>query len=99
MASEPSHRITVLEYLAAERRAETKSESYDRGVKLPNYRTIPEVAEILYFAQDRCLVEHWTRQDGEEWLVKITQDLKAIIALPSIGCSLPLATVYRRVLA
>lgn len=188
MASEPVHRITVLEYLAAERRAETKSdyfagevfamsgasrdhnrmvvnisarlhtqtdggacetyaadmrvrtptdlltypdvlvacgeqrfaddefdtllnptlvievlspstESYDRGVKLPNYRTIPELAEILYFAQDRCLVEHWTRQDGEEWRVKITQDPKAIIDLPSIGCSLPLAVAYRRVLA
>jgi hypothetical protein len=28
MACEPSHRITVLEYLAAERRAETKSDYF-----------------------------------------------------------------------
>ena len=75
------------------------TEVYDRLTKLEHYRTIPSLAEILLVAQDRPRVEHWVRQGDGRWVVEDSQDLAAVIELPSINCRLPLAAVYKRVLA
>ena len=72
--------------------------AYDRLTKLPHYQTIPTLAEILLIAQDRCHVEHRIRQTEGEWLTFEVDDLGETLELPSLGCSLELIQIYRRVL-
>jgi Uma2 family endonuclease len=73
------------------------TEAYDRLTKLDHYRGIPSLAEVVFVAQDRPRVEHWLRQDDGRWLIEEIDDLGRNLALPSIGCELPLRTIYRRV--
>jgi Uma2 family endonuclease len=75
----------------------TSTEAYDRVTKLDHYRTIPGLAEIVLIRQDKVRVEHWQRQADGQWLFAELVDVATALALPSLACSLPLATVYRRV--
>ncbi len=43
------------------------TESYDRGDKFANYRTIPSLSHYVLVAQKKILVEHFTRQADETW--------------------------------
>ncbi len=72
------------------------TEAYDRGDKFAAYRRLPSLREYVLIAQDRPSVEHYLRQ-GEQWLLTAATDLDASVALPTIGCVLRLAEVYRRV--
>ena len=74
------------------------TEAYDRLTKLDHYRTIPSLAEILFVAQDRPHVEHWLRQEDGRWLIEEIEDLDRTLDLPSLGCTLALRTLYRRVI-
>lgn len=74
------------------------TEAYDRLTKLEHYRRTPSVAEILLVAQDRPRIEHWVRGGDSRWILEDVQDLDATVELPSIGCTLPLKTVYERAL-
>lgn len=43
------------------------TESYDRGDKFGNYRTIASLCDYVLVAQKRVLVEHFTRQPDGTW--------------------------------
>ena len=43
------------------------TESYDRGDKFANYRTIPSLSHYVLVAQKRILVEHFARQPDGTW--------------------------------
>ncbi|HSS79294.1 MAG TPA: Uma2 family endonuclease [Thermoanaerobaculia bacterium] len=73
------------------------TEAYDRLTKLDHYRTIPGLEEIVFVAQERVRIEHWRRQADGSWLVEELAGLSQTLELVSVSCSLPLATVYRRV--
>lgn len=72
--------------------------AYDRGEKFEHYRKIPSLAEYLLIAQERCLVEHFTRQADGRWLLAEASSLQDVIDLSSVGCKLALADVYEDVL-
>jgi Uma2 family endonuclease len=72
--------------------------AYDRGEKFEQYRKIPSLAEYLLIAQERPLIEHYTRQPDGRWLLSEANDLQDAIELSSIGCRLALADVYEDVL-
>ena len=69
---------------------------YDRGTKFTYYRMLPSFVEYLVVAQDKVHVEHWVREAGR-WVLTETEDPAALLELPSVGCSLALASVYDRV--
>ena len=73
------------------------TEAYDRGEKFEHYRTIESLREYLLIAQDRYHIDHFVRQDDGLWVLSDATGLEAMIALPSIGCVLPLAEVYENV--
>lgn len=75
------------------------TEDYDRGTKFANYRTLESLAEYLLLAQDEPHAEHFVRQAGGAWLLTEATRIEEVIELPSIGCRLALADVYRKVLA
>ena len=73
------------------------TESYDRGKKFEHYRALGSLAEYLLVSQDEPRIERFLRQDGGVWLFVEVAGLDAALALPSIGCELRLAEVYRKV--
>lgn len=73
------------------------TENYDRGKKFEHYRTLPSLQEYVLVAQDKCHVEQFTRQPDNRWILWETDDLEAVLKLPSIGCDLKLTDVYAKV--
>jgi Uma2 family endonuclease len=74
------------------------TESYDRGKKFANYRTLDSLREYVLVAQEEVRVEVFTRQDGGHWLLSEASRIDETIPLASIGCELRLADVYDRVI-
>jgi len=73
------------------------TETYDRGKKFQDYRTISTLQEYLLIAQDAHRVERFLRQSNGEWLLTDAIGLDATLDLPSIGCSLALADIYQKI--
>jgi Uma2 family endonuclease len=73
------------------------TEGYDRGDKSEHYRAVESLAEIVLIAQDKHHVEHYRRQNGNQWLLSETNRLQDKVTLTSIGCELFLSDVYRKV--
>jgi Uma2 family endonuclease len=71
------------------------TEDHDRGRKVPDYREIPSLEEILVVASQERRVELW-RREGDHWRV---EDLigEATVRLESCDTSIPLAAVYAHV--
>lgn len=73
------------------------TENYDRGKKFRDYRKLPSLREYLLISQTEPRIERYLRGDGSEWVLTDVEGLDASIDLPSIGCALALADVYRKV--
>src|SRR5262245_60587721 len=75
------------------------TESYDRGIKFIKYRRIESLKEYLLVAQDVALIEHYVRQENDDWLMSETSGVDASVRLGSIECDLRLSEVYDKVQA
>ncbi len=73
------------------------TESYDRGKKFQQYRTLESLQEYVLIGQDSPRIERYTRQPDNQWLLADAVGLDASIELVSIGCALALADVYEKV--
>jgi Uma2 family endonuclease len=73
------------------------TERYDRGRKFQRYRLIPAFREYVLVAQESYTIDHYIRQPDDTWNLSIADHLDSAITLPSIGCTLALADVYRRI--
>ncbi len=73
------------------------AESRDRGVKFACYRTIPSLQDYIIVSADSMTAEHYTRVASDKWLMTVYQGSEAVLEIASIGCSLPLKTIYARV--
>jgi Uma2 family endonuclease len=74
------------------------TEDYDRGKKAKLYRAIPSLQELLFIAQDSYEVELYRRQTDGTWSLIEAKGLESEIALTSIGYTLSLRELYRKVL-
>lgn len=72
------------------------SESYDRGKKFEQYRSIASLAEYVLVAQDQVLVEHFSRQPDGSWLLREAR-AGGRVALPSIDCTIEVDEIYLKV--
>ena len=73
------------------------TERIDRYEKLLAYRQVPSLQEYVLMAQERMLVEIYRRSSDEEWEHEILTEPEDGLALKSVGLSLSLAQIYRRV--
>lgn len=73
------------------------TESYDRGKKFQHYRTLQSLQEYILISQDSPRIEHYVRQENDQWLLSEANQLDAVIEMPSIQCRLLLADVYEKV--
>lgn len=69
------------------------TERHDRRVKLPAYRQIDTVQEILLIASDALYAE-LHRRAGAQWITEILRGREAILNLASVGIEVGLAQLY-----
>jgi len=73
------------------------TENRDRGEKFAQYQTVPALEEYVLIDQYRPRVEVFKRHTEGQWLYSRVDGLDASVPLASIGCTLALKDVYRRV--
>lgn len=73
------------------------TEEYDRHDKFTSYKALDSLREYVLIAQHKPRIEVFTRQSGNRWLYTVAQGLESSIPLESIGLTLNLSEVYRRV--
>jgi Uma2 family endonuclease len=70
------------------------TENHDRKRKLPEYRAIPSVMEIVLIDSTRLYCEVHRRIEGDRWLTDLLLRRDARLRLDSIGFDRPLADLY-----
>ena len=70
--------------------------AFDRGEKFEHYKQLASLQEYLLISQDSVRVEHYCLQETQ-WNRNTFQRLEDVLPLVSIGCEVPLRTIYRRV--
>jgi Uma2 family endonuclease len=73
------------------------TESYNRLAKSAYYRTIESLIEYLLVSQEEYRVEQYVKQGDGRWLLSDVRSLESVVELKSIGCSLALVDVYKKV--
>lgn len=68
------------------------TEGHDRSVKLPLYREIPSVRDILLISAVKRRAELWHRADGVWHVSDLIGD--GTLEFPSVGVAFPLAPLY-----
>jgi Uma2 family endonuclease len=76
-----------------------ESETSDRGDKLVNYLAIPSMRVYVLVDQFRHTLTVFRRAEGDAWPMELLTELSDMLALPEIGCSLSMATIYADVFA
>lgn len=66
---------------------------HDRGFKLPVYREIESVQEVLLVSSESRSVE-LHRRAGEQWITEILRGAQHTIRLTSVGLDIPLSELY-----
>jgi Uma2 family endonuclease len=69
------------------------TERHDRHVKIPVYRQIASVQEILLVDSDDGYVELHRRQ-GDQWIIQILRDPAEVLSLASVGIEISMADLY-----
>jgi Uma2 family endonuclease len=77
----------IIEILSA------STERHDRRVKLPAYRQIATVLEILLIASDGLYAE-LHRRSGAQWITEILRGGDAVLSLASVPIEIRLADLY-----
>jgi Uma2 family endonuclease len=74
------------------------TEAFDRGEKFRRYRAwLPTLTDYVLVAQDRPVIDHYHREDDALWMLRTLEGMEARLHLEDIGCVVPLADVYERI--
>jgi Uma2 family endonuclease len=69
------------------------TDRHDRRVKLPVYRLIETVQEILLIASDERYAE-LRRRSGAQWITEILRGGEGLLSLVSVGIEVPISELY-----
>jgi Uma2 family endonuclease len=69
------------------------TERHDRRVKLPVYRQLRSVQEILFIASDGIYAE-LHRRSGPQWITEILRGPDTMLSLPSVPVEIRLGDLY-----
>ena len=80
--------VVIIEVLSA------STADYDKGKKFDSYKKIESLRDYVLISQDEMRVEHFHRNERDEWIHDAQSTASSAITLASIDCVLPLADVY-----
>ena len=69
------------------------TERHDRRTKLPAYRQMPTVQEIVFIASDDMYAE-LHRRSGTQWITEIVRGSAAVLVLASVPTEIRLGDLY-----
>ena len=72
------------------------TESYDRGLKFQQHRTIESLKDYVLIDQNKIRVEHFTRQADNVWTLRDHRQLDEELKIDSVSVSIPLHRIYDR---
>lgn len=72
------------------------TEAYDRGLKFENFRSLQTLCDYLLVHQNKIHIEHFVRQEGNQWVLSEWRKSSDTIEIDSVGCQLKLAEVYEK---
>jgi Uma2 family endonuclease len=70
------------------------TEGYDRGKKFELYRTIESFREYLIVHQERRHVEHFSKQEDGNWLLREHSGREGSVVVDRLGVRISLADLY-----
>ncbi|MFK7982418.1 MAG: Uma2 family endonuclease [Saprospiraceae bacterium] len=73
------------------------TKEYDKGEKFEGYRSLPSFKEYVLIWQTIPKVQSWYKEAEDLWRISSVFGLDKTIELYSIGCTLQLKDIYRRV--
>lgn len=73
------------------------TESYDRGEKFKNYRSIASLREYVLISQTSFSIEKYVRHGDGFWMLSEASGLDSGITLESIDCRISLSDAYDKV--
>ncbi len=73
------------------------TEAFDRGEKFRGYRRIETLTDYILVSTDRMQTEQHIRQPSGVWTREERFGPEGILQLVSVGCELPLAEIYDKV--
>lgn len=92
------HRDTLQNPLLIAEVLSESTEAYDRGRKFELYRSIPSLLDYLLVPQDRACIQRFSRPGADSpWMVTVIDGLEAVIPIPSLAVTLPMAEIYAKV--
>ena len=71
--------------------------SYDRGAKFDFYKVIPGLQEVVLVESEHARVECYRRAEGDKWTFDAYDGLDAVARIESVGCDVPLRSIYHKV--
>ena len=73
------------------------TESYDRGKKFEFYRSISSLKEYIMVSSDRHLVEAYTKNENNLWVLSDEKNPESSIKFSSLSQQIPLKEIYSKV--
>jgi Uma2 family endonuclease len=73
------------------------TESYDRGAKFEKYREMKSLAQYLLISQTRVHIQHYVPSQSGSWQWSEMSDPNGVLQLQSVGATLKVADIYKRV--
>jgi len=80
--------VVIVEILSS------STQGHNRKNKIPDYRGIPTVQEIVVVDQERIYGEVHRRCEGDRWVVDLLREPADRMRLESIGLDIPLGLLY-----
>ena len=73
------------------------TKNYDRGDKFLHYRSIPSLQDYLLIDSESIHIEHYQRQNSNEWLLHEYREPDALIHLKSVDKTVAVKRIYQQV--
>ncbi len=94
---QPSRKDTITNPCLIAETLSDSTETYDRGEKFAQYRTIKTFREYLLISQYQPRVEHYIKQSENQWLFSEYTGLEVSFTLSSVDVAIALADLYEGV--
>lgn len=73
------------------------TESYDKGKKFEQYRSIKALQSYVLIDQARVFVEPYCKEGLNSWHYETLTELEQVLRIPALELEIPLANIYDKV--